>query len=151
MLQGRTTVGRGPQEGEGMRTVATASTVEQLASLVIELLGTLDEAGNIRVPDVDAAADWVREVFTDVRGPLRMRRSLRQPSAEASALKSMIDWHRGVSGGSLWGPMMHRMSLGERRFDEVDTVAHVVIVAGTGRLPRSVGAERWAEVLGMSV
>lgn len=142
-----------------LRVVRPDDTVDTLIDTVQAVLDRL-AAGNaereepselIAVPaDRDAVAGWVREVWTDRGGRLRQRKSLRTPTDEASALASMIRWHRGLTGGHLMGPMMHRMTLGAQRYDEVDTVALAVIAAGTGRVA-SAGAEAWRRVLGTGV
>lgn len=69
---------------------------------------------------------------------------IQRPRSESGRLlKFWYDWHRGATGGSLWGPMMRVYEPDSMGFDSVVQVAQYV---RTGRA--SPALERWRDALG---
>lgn len=91
--------------------------------------------------------DLAASCITSRGGRFRLLRNPRRGATDdQSVLLTLIHWHGGRTGGSLWGPLVSAQRLGSDRHRALDTLALLIRVAGG--LAASPAADHWRAALG---
>lgn len=144
-----TSTARKPIGQTGLHTVLTTDTIDHLVDTVLSVQAILSTD---TLPD-DITDTAIRGFIRVDKGRMtpyrtRPRRLTGRDRDTHDALRARIDFHTGRNV-NIGRSVMASMMLGADTLDMVDTLAITLLLVTTGTV-RSVGTDRWRDVLGVT-